>query len=61
MVDQMLAGSAPLDPVAIAAQLERQGGDSPWITASIVVMLVCWLGSIVDAYVIARAGRSLRG
>jgi hypothetical protein len=57
IVDQVLAGSLPLDPALIAARLESQDGGSALMTASVVVMLACWVGSIVDAWLIGRAHR----
>lgn len=58
LVDQVNSGAVALDPVAIAAQLERQGdASSPWLAISATVMLVCWAAAIVDAFLIARAPR----
>jgi hypothetical protein len=54
LADQVLAGTLPLDPAAIAARLDAQGAGSPAATICAVVLVVCWAGSIVDAFVVAR-------
>jgi hypothetical protein len=54
MVDQIAAGAMALDPVAIAAQLERQGGTAR-LNAAIIIMVLCWLASIADAWWCGRA------
>jgi hypothetical protein len=59
IADQILAGTVPLDPALIAAQLESQGDSgSPLMTLSVVVMIVCWAGSIVDSFLIGRARKA---
>jgi hypothetical protein len=58
LADQVLAGTLPLDPAAIAARLDADGSGSPMVTLCGVVLVVCWLASIVDAYVVARPGRA---
>lgn len=49
IVDQVTAGTMPLDPTLIAARLENASGDSALMTASVVVIVVCWAGAIADA------------
>lgn len=62
LADQVLAGTLPLDPALIAARLESQAGPaSPLMTISVVVMVVCWIGATVDAYLIGRAPRPPAG
>jgi hypothetical protein len=56
LADQVLAGTMPLDPAAIAGRLQAQGGTSALETACGAVLVICWLGSIVDSVMIARAG-----
>jgi hypothetical protein len=51
---QIMDGAVAPDPVAIAARLEQSGGASGVGTAAAVVMLVCWIGAILDAYLLAR-------
>jgi hypothetical protein len=53
----VLAGTLPLDPAAIAARLDSQGG-SMVASVSGIVLLACWLGSIVDSFFVARAAMS---
>jgi TM2 domain-containing membrane protein YozV len=55
MLDQVLAGRVAPDPVAIAARLEAQGGGSAFVTACGIVFLVCWIGSIIDSFVVERS------
>jgi TM2 domain-containing membrane protein YozV len=55
LADQVLAGTLPLDPAAIAARLDAQGPASTASTACAVVLVVCWVASIVDSFVVARA------
>lgn len=54
LADQVLAGTLALDPAALAARLEAQGGGSHVATACEVVLVLCWAGSIVDSYLVAR-------
>jgi thiosulfate reductase cytochrome b subunit len=56
LADQVLTGRLALDPVAIAARYEAQGGLSGVATLCGWVLLACWIGSIVDSIVVARAG-----
>lgn len=55
LADQVMAGTLPLDPAIIAARLQAQGGTSALATACGVVLVACWLGSIIDSVVVARA------
>ncbi len=58
LANQVLAGTLSLDPAALQARLEAQGG-SHVATACGVVLVLCWVGSIVDAYVVGkRAARA---
>jgi hypothetical protein len=54
IADQIMAGTMPTDPAALAAQLERQGGGSTLATVAAAVMIVCWIGATVDAYLLAK-------
>ncbi|MBC7453863.1 MAG: hypothetical protein H7335_09175 [Massilia sp.] len=54
IANQILAGTAPVDPVTLAARLEQGSGDSALGTAAAIVLVVCWIGSIIDAYLLAR-------
>jgi hypothetical protein len=60
-VDQVMSGAVAPTTAAIAAQLETQGPHSALVTASAVVLVVCWLGSIADSFVVARGARKAPG
>ena len=51
---QIMAGTMSADPVAMAARLEQQGG-STLATVAATVMIVCWIGATLDAYLLGRA------
>jgi hypothetical protein len=53
LVDQVQAGSLPADPFVIAERLHALGPGSSLVTACGWLLVVCWLGSIVDAFVLA--------
>ncbi|NHZ79353.1 hypothetical protein F2P44_08700 [Massilia sp. CCM 8695] len=56
MVDDVLSGSLAADPVLIAEQLHRQGETAtPLMNIAAAVMLACWVASLVDAWLLARA------
>lgn len=56
LVDEVLRGALPADPVLIAERLHQQGGAaSPLMNLAAGVMLVCWLAGIVDAWLLGRA------
>jgi TM2 domain-containing membrane protein YozV len=55
MLDQVLAGRVAPDPAAIAAKLDAQGGGSAFVAACGIVFLLCWIGSIIDSFVVARS------
>jgi hypothetical protein len=55
LADQVLAGRLALDPGAIAARVTAQGGFSGIGTLAVVVLAACWIGSIIDSFVIGRA------
>ncbi len=53
IVTQMQAGTLALDPELIAAQISAQSSNTDTLVN--MLMLLCWIGSIVDAYLLARA------
>lgn len=55
LADQLLAGKMPLEPAAIAARLEEQGGSSGMTNLLGVVLFACWVAAIVDSVLVARA------
>ncbi|HEU4374985.1 MAG TPA: hypothetical protein VFS02_15920 [Telluria sp.] len=54
IVDQIMSGRMPADPAAIAAQLDKPGGGSTLATVAAAVMIICWIGATVDAYLLAK-------
>jgi len=50
---QIMAGTISADPLAIAARLEQNGG-STLASVALTVMVVCWIGATVDAYMLGR-------
>ncbi len=57
VLDQVMSGAVAPDPVAIAARVEAQGGNSPLVELAAIVFVVMWVGSIIDTIVIARRSR----
>jgi hypothetical protein len=55
LAGQILAGTLPADPVALAARIEQSGAETPHGTAAVVVLLVCWVCAAADAYLLGRA------
>ncbi|CUI03467.1 hypothetical protein LXA47_01325 [Massilia sp. P8910] len=56
MVDEVLRGSLSPDPVLIAERLHQQGETAtPLMNIAAAVMLACWVASLVDAWLLARA------
>jgi hypothetical protein len=54
IVGQITSGAMPLDPAAMAAQIEQSGGNTTMANIASAVMLICWLGSALDAWLLAR-------
>jgi hypothetical protein len=53
VADQVLGGNMPLDPIAIAAQLDAL--PTPlWVTVAGAVFVVCWVGSVAEALLVGR-------
>lgn len=54
VLQQIDSGALALDPQRIAEQIANSpGSDAPFMTAAVLVMLLAWIGSIIDAFVIA--------
>ncbi|MEC5163911.1 MULTISPECIES: hypothetical protein [unclassified Janthinobacterium] len=50
IVAQLDSGALPLDPLLIAERLSAAPGtEGPLMTLAVVVALLCWAGSIIDA------------
>jgi hypothetical protein len=61
LADQVLAGTVPLDPAALSARLQAQGGGvSAAVTISGAVLVACWVGSIIDSIVVAQGASQRR-
>jgi hypothetical protein len=56
-VDKVMSGAVAPTTAAIGAQLDAQRPTSALVTAAAVVLVVCWLGSIVDSFVVGRSAR----
>lgn len=54
IADQILSGRMPADPAALAARIEQQGGGSAMGNVAAAVMIICWIGATVDAYLLAK-------
>ena len=62
LADEVISGKLALDPVALAARLEQQGAaGSPLMTVCLWVMIACWIGAIVDSYLLARRQAADKG
>jgi TM2 domain-containing membrane protein YozV len=58
LANEVLDGTLALDPVAITLRLEQQKADNPWNNVAAVVMIVCWIGATVDAWLLGKRARS---
>lgn len=55
ILTELETGRMPLDPLLIAARLEQQGQQaSAMVSVAAAVMLVCWIGSTIDAWWLGR-------
>lgn len=54
IVDQLTAGTLTVDPVAMAAQIEQSSGNTAMANVASAVLLICWLGSALDAWWLTR-------
>ena len=53
IANEIMAGTMAPDPVAMAARLEQHGGSS-LATLAAGVMVACWIGAAVDAWMLGR-------
>jgi hypothetical protein len=54
LAGQVMSGSVPLDPIAMAAKLDAM--PTPWsVTLAGAVFVVCWLGSVLEAWLVRGA------
>lgn len=54
LASEVLDGKLALDPVAITKRLEQQQTDNPWNNLAALVMVGCWIGATVDAWLLGR-------
>jgi len=54
LVAEIQSGALPLDIALIMERISAAGGDDPTTNAASLVILVCWLGAIVDAWWLER-------
>jgi hypothetical protein len=51
---KILSGAVSLDPAVLSAQIEQNGGNDFWPNVAGAVVLLCWIGSAVDAWWLVR-------
>ena len=56
LAGEVMDGKLAMDPVAITLRLEQQRVDNPWNNIAALVMIVCWVGATIDAFVLGRRG-----
>ena len=54
LVAEIQSGALPFDIPLIMERISAAGGDDPTTNAASLVILVCWLGSIIDAWWLER-------
>lgn len=55
LVAEIDSGKLALDPLAILARIHASGVDNPATNAASLVILLCWVGSVADAFWLGRA------
>jgi hypothetical protein len=58
LVGEINSGKLALDPIDIIARIHASGVDSPSTNAASLVILLCWVGSVADAYWLGRRGQA---
>jgi hypothetical protein len=53
VADKVLGGDMPLDPIAIAAQLDALPVPV-WVTVAGTLFVVCWVGSVAEAVLVGN-------
>ena len=57
LADEIKDGRLALDPLLIASRVHALGlVDNPALTAALLVIVACWAGSTIDAFVLGRRG-----
>ncbi len=54
LVDEINNGTLAIDPIQILARIHASGVDNPATNAASLVILLCWVGSVADAYWVGR-------
>lgn len=54
LVDEINNGKLGMDPVAIVERIHASAIDSPATNAASLVILLCWVGSVADAFWLGR-------
>ena len=54
LAGEVMDGKLAMDPVAITLRLEQQRVDNPWNNVAALVMIACWVGATIDAFVLGR-------
>ena len=54
LVDEISSGKLGMDPVAIVERIHASAIDSPATNAASLVILLCWVGSVADAFWLGR-------
>ena len=55
LMGEALDGTLAPDPVAISERLQREGNaDNPLNTLAVAVIVIGWIGSVIDAYLLGR-------
>ena len=55
LVAEIDSGKLALDPLDILARIHASGVDNPATNAASLVILLCWVGSVADAFWLGRA------
>lgn len=54
LVGEINNGTLAIDPIQILARIHASGVDNPATNAASLVILLCWVGSVADAYWVGR-------
>lgn len=54
LVDEINSGKLAIDPFQIIERIHAAGVDNPATNAASLVILLCWVGSVADAYWLGR-------
>lgn len=55
LADQIASGALPLDPQLIVEKVQAlSASDGPAMSIAVWVLVACWIGSLVDTFIITR-------